>query len=407
VLFVVYPVPFLNEGAAQTLQAILTVPKVRLAVVSQDPEERLSEELRRQLVGHWQVDDALDSGQITWAAGELANQHGPIDRLFTASEHLQLQVAEARERLGIPGMSVETTRSFRDKARMKEVLRAAGVPCARHLLATSPADAWEFVREVGYPVVAKPPAGAGTVTTFRAESDEALHQALAVLPPSPQQPVQLEEFISGDEHTFDTFSIDGWHVWHSISHYLPTPLEAMQTPWIQWCVMIPREIDDSRYDDIRVVAYQALDALGMRTGMSHLEWFRRRDGSVAVSEVGARPPGGQLTRMMSRANEFDCEGAWARLMITGEFEPPERSYAVGNAYLRAQGHGDRIIALHGLEEADREVGHLVTDVKLPHIGQAPSRHYTGDGYVIVRHPETAVVRDALHRIISCVRVQLG
>jgi hypothetical protein len=172
-------------------------------------------------------------------------------------------------------------------------------------------------------------------------------------------------------------------------------------------VLIPREIDDPRYDAIRTAALRALDALGMYTGMSHLEWFRRRDDSLAISEVGARPPGGQLTRMMSRANDFDCEAAWARLMIYGEFDPPTRKYAVGNAYLRAQGFGDHIVAVHGLEQVDREVGHLVCDVSLPQIGQVPSRHYTGDGYVIVRHPDTAVVRDALHRIISLVRVEVG
>ena len=33
--------------------------------------------------------------------------------------------------------------------------------------------------------------------------------------------------------------------------------------------------------------------------------------------------------------------------------------------------------------------------------------YEGDGYAIVRHPETAVVEEALKRIVSRVRVELG
>ena len=36
---------------------------------------------------------------------------------------------------------------------------------------------------------------------------------------------------------------------------------------------------------------QALGALGMGTGLTHMEWFLRADGSAIVSEVGARPPG--------------------------------------------------------------------------------------------------------------------
>jgi hypothetical protein len=36
-----------------------------------------------------------------------------------------------------------------------------------------------------------------------------------------------------------------------------------------------------------------------------------------------------------------------------------------------------------------------------------SGSYEGDGYVIVRHPDTAVVTDALWRLITGVRVELG
>ncbi len=47
------------------------------------------------------------------------------------------------------------------------MLRAAGVPCARHRLADSAAAAASFAEEVGFPLVVKPPAGAGAKSTFR------------------------------------------------------------------------------------------------------------------------------------------------------------------------------------------------------------------------------------------------
>ena len=46
-------------------------------------------------------------------------------------------------------MDPVTANNFRDKAQMKTVLRAAGVPCARHKLAVSAADALEFAERVG------------------------------------------------------------------------------------------------------------------------------------------------------------------------------------------------------------------------------------------------------------------
>ena len=59
------------------------------------------------------------------------------------------------------------------------------------------------------------------------------------------------------------------------------------------------------------------------------------------------------------------------------------------------------------EQVQREIGSLVVDVKLPTAGQVPTGSYEGEGFVILRHPDTAVVQDALHRLISLVRVELG
>jgi hypothetical protein len=144
----------------------------------------------------------------------------------------------------------------------------------------------------------------------------------------------------------------------------------------------------------------------MDTGLTHMEWFRRRDGSVAISEVGARPPGAQITTLVSRAHDINFLHAWARVMIYGEFDLPERRYAAGAAFLRGQGSG-RVVAIHGLEQAGREVGELVTDVQLPEVGQTPTGSYEGEGYILLRHPETEVVKEALLRLISIVRVELG
>jgi hypothetical protein len=93
-------------------------------------------------------------------------------------------------------------------------------------------------------------------------------------------------------------------------------------------------------------------------------------------------------------------------MVLGEFTPPERRFAAGAVYLRGQGQG-RVVAIHGLDQADHELGHLVTDVKLPQVGQEASISYEGEGYIILRHPETAVVEQALRRLAELIRVELG
>ena len=404
--FVIFAAPWFTDNATRFIEATVSQPGVRVAVISQEPQEYLAGHLRDRIVGHWKVGDIFDPGQLAHAAGVLSGHFGRVHRMYGAYEQLMVPLAEAREMLGVEGMSAEAARNFRDKSRMKNVLREAGVPCARHRLAHDEAEGWGFVEEVGYPVVLKPPAGAGAQSTFRVDDAGAFGEALRISAPSPGQPVLIEEFITGEEHSLETISIGGRAVWHSLTHYYPTPLEVIRHPWIQWCLLLPREIDGPQYADIREAGARALEALGMDTGLSHMEWFRRGDGSVAISEVGARPPGAQITTLVSRAHDIDFLRAWGRVMVYGEFDPPERRYAAGAAFLRGQGSG-RVVAIHGLEQAGRELGDLVTDVKLHEVGQTPTGSYEGEGYVLLRHPETEVVKDALLRLISIIRVELG
>jgi hypothetical protein len=181
---------------------------------------------------------------------------------------------------------------------------------------------------------------------------------------------------------------------------------VLRNPWIQWTVMLPREIHGPRYQGIHEWGPVALQALGVRDALTHMEWFRRPDGSVAISEVAARPPGAQLTSMHGYAHDFDLYRAWTELVIHNRFDVPERRFATGTAYLRGMGHG-QVRAVHGIEAVHQRVGHLVVEARLPRPGQAAASDYLGEGYVIVRDPETSVVKDALATIVSGIRVELA
>ncbi len=408
---VVFVAPYPAEATMRFAMAAAAEEGVRLGLISHQSLEQTPERLRRVVKGHWRVDNALDPHRLEAAVRGLGGQLGTVDRLIGVLEHLQVPLAEVRDRLSIPGMGAEVAKNFRDKARMKTVLRNAGIPCARHCLAESRDEAIAFARQVDGPLVVKPPAGAGAKATFRVDSEQRLREILAFTSPSAAAPVLLEEHLTGRERSFETVMVGGRPVWHSVSHYLPTPLEVLQNPWIQWCVILPRDISGAEYDPIRKIGVDALRALGLETGLSHMEWFElggNRNGSrIAVSEVGARPPGAQITAMTSLAHDFDLYRAWARLMIHDRFEPPERQYAAGAAFLRAQGEGRRVAQIRGLEQAQRELGELVIEAKLPQPGQPRGDGYEGEGWVLLRHPETAVVEKALFRLINLLRVEAG
>jgi hypothetical protein len=404
---VVFVAPFFLETTLRFVDAVASLAGVRTGLVSQDPADRLPDRLRAKLDAHRRLEDGLAAQAIADATRSIAREwRAPVDRLVGALEQLQVPLGEVRDALGIAGMGAEAARNFRDKARMKDVLARHGVPCARHARVESERDAQEFAVRVGFPLVLKPAAGAGARATYRIGDGRELAEALVATRPAPERPAVVEEFVTGDEYSFDTVSIRGRAVWHSLSHYLPAPLAVVDNPWIQWCVLVPREIDHPRYDDIRRVATRALEVLGMDTGLSHMEWFRRPGGEVMISEVGARPPGAQITSLISYAHDLDFYRAWGRLVVFEAFDPPPRRFAAGCAYLRGQGQG-RIRAVRGLAEVLAELGGLVVEKQEPRLGAAPGPGYEGDGYVILRHPETRVVEEGLRRLISTVRVELG
>ena len=290
---------------------------------------------------------------------------------------------------------------------MKDELRRHGLPCARHRLIRSWSDAESFAHEVGFPMVLKPPAGMGGKATWRVRSLDELRAALAAIHASPEQPALAEEFLRGREYSFETITVGGQVRFHSMSRYYPTPLEVMETPWIQWVVVLPRDISGSELADARQLGERAVKALGLETGFTHMEWFRRDDGSLAIGEIAARPPGAHIVRLNSYAHDTDMYRAWARAVVDDAFDGPfERRYAVGCAYLRGVGRG-QVLRVTGVERANELVGRHVVESRLPQPGAGRSDSYEGDGYVIVRDPDTDVVLSAMKTIVETIQVQYG
>lgn len=399
---VVFAAPFPLETTMRFARAAARLDGVRLLGIVQEAPGGEDARLFADVV---RVADGLDAGQLCDAARLLQSRHGDIHRVLGILEPLQVQLAQVRQELGVPGTDPRTADLFRDKARMKEELRRHGLPCARHRLIESWQDAEAFVAEVGLPLVLKPPAGMGCKATWRIDRADQLRAALAALGASPDSPALAEEFLRGREYSFETITIGGEVRFTSFTRYYPTPLEVMETPWIQWVVVLPRVVDGPEFDDARELGLRAVRALGLETGFTHMEWFRRDDGSLAIGEIAARPPGAHIVLGNGYAHDTDMYRAWARAVVDGAFDGPyERRHAVGIAYLRGVGRG-RVARVSGVERAQQLVGRLVAEARLPQPGTPRSDSYEGDGYVIVRDPDTEVVKAAMKTVIETIRVE--
>ncbi len=397
---VFFVAPYLMDATLKYVSAAASIPGIRLVVLTQDSASKLPAGAR-----HYSVANALDPECLAAACRDVMRTTGGAHRIIGILENAQEAIARTRELLGLPGIDLATAERFRDKGVMKNTLRDAGVACARFARLHSAADARKFIAEVGFPVVLKPPAGAGCRGTYRVNNTAELDVALSESQPSATREVLAEEFITGEEHSFDTIVIDGEVKFQNILRYLPGPLDVTRNEWIQWCVLAPRDISGPEYDPIRKVGVAAVKALGLRTGMTHMEWFRRKDGSAVVNEVGARPPGAQFTTVMGYVYDRSLYHAWAQAVIDERVDGPfERKYAAGCAYFRGPGMG-RVAGIDGLDEAQRKVGKIVVETQLPVVGAGKASGYEGDGFAIVRHPDTEVVQAALRTLIETVKVR--
>ncbi len=401
---VVFAAPFPLPTTMRFALAAARLPGVRLLGLFAEAPSTDDARLFADVV---RLKDGLDTRQLIDGARLLERRHGKLHRVLGILETLQVQLGAVRHALGVPGPGPETAARFRDKSRMKDELRRHGLPCARHRLCASAADAHAFAAEVGFPLVVKPPAGMGCKATWRIGDARELDAAMRALHASPSRPALAEEFLRGEEHSLETITVGGEVRFASVSNYHPAPLEVMEQDWIQWVVILPREQDGPGHVEAHALAVRTVQALGLETGFTHMEWFRRDDGRLAIGEIAARPPGANLVTANGYAHNADMHRAWARAVVDDAFDGPfERRYAVGIAFLRGAGKG-RIARVTGVAQANESVGHLVVESRLPRPGEPRSSSYEGNGYVIVRHPETRVVEAAMKTVIETIRVEHG
>jgi hypothetical protein len=212
--------------------------------------------------------------------------------------------------------------------------------------------------------------------------------------------VAVEEWIEGHEGFYDTLSVDGKVVLDFACHYYPNVLEAMRTRWISPQIVLTNRSGDASYDELKQMGAKAVQALGIGTSATHMEWFFG-DKGLKFSEIGCRPPGVRTWDLYSAANEFDIYKAWAEAIVLGRVHSrPSRRYAAGLVALRPSQDG--VIERHeGVEELQRRFGPHVIDAHLPSKGtrtQGVEAGYMANGWVRMRHEDYDTLRGMLDEV---------
>jgi formate-dependent phosphoribosylglycinamide formyltransferase (GAR transformylase) len=293
------------------------------------------------------------------------------------------------------------------QAEHEGALRAAGVPTARSTGADSPDAVRAFASRVGYPLIVKPRSAAGAAGTRRVDDAASLESALAETRFDRGEEVAVEEFIEGHEGFYDTISIGGRVVHEFMSHYYPGVLEAMRTRRISPQVVTTNRLDAPGYRSVKEMGARVIEALGIGTSATHMEWFAGPKG-LRFSEIGCRPPGVDVWDLYSAANDFDVYEEWASAVAWGRpVRVPSRRCSAGMVALRPDRDG-RIVGYEGVDEVQAKVGRFILDAHLPPAGtrtQPVEAGYKANAYVRMRHPDYDELRRMLDFVGETLKVR--
>jgi biotin carboxylase len=368
--------------------------------VGDQPTEAVPAIARGALARYIPVGSLAAEDAVIDTVRELA-RHVRIDRVECLWEPYMILAARLREVLDLPGLTVAQTVPFRDKERMKQLLDAAGLRTPQHAATETVAGVWAAAERLGFPLIVKPIAGAGSADTYRADSAGELDAILPMLRHVPR--VSVEEFVDGQEFTYDTICADGQVLFENICWYLPRPLLTKMHEWISPIEITLRELDAVELQGGRALGSAVLQVLGFRDGFTHMEWYRKADGEVVFGEIAARPPGGRMVDLMNYVTDADLFSAWAEAVTHGRISRPiERHYNAAGVFKRAKGTG-RITGYEGLDDLLAEYGEHVVAVDLLPVG-APRRDWRAvsisDGMVVVRHRELSNTAEMAERFAA-------
>ncbi|TNM59908.1 ATP-grasp domain-containing protein [Aliirhizobium smilacinae] len=253
----------------------------------------------------------------------------------------------------------------RDKFRMQEEIRLAGLRAIPQVKVQHPDEAVAWAEEHTYPVVAKPIASAGSDSIFICHNGRELREAVVALVGKQNVLGNINDYalvqklITGEQYVVNTVSCDGRHVvtdmWHSRRLH-----EKGRSIAYDYAELLPYEGDIQ--EELIAYSVEVLAALGIRYGAAHTELFVTSNGPVLI-ETGARMVGSGVPRIVSI-----CTGH-------GQLELTVLAYTDPFAFQKRLTPYTLIKNARLVAMISRQTGTLITDPDLSEIRKLRSFHY--------------------------------
>ncbi len=226
---------------------------------------------------------------------ETARGIPALKGVFTAGTDFSTSVAAVTEALGLPGIPYESSLDATDKARMRAVLAAAGLPVPRFTAIRDTGELDRSCRDLAFPLVVKPADSMGARGVRRVNDPTLLKEAVEqALPFSRSGTAIVEEFIPGQEFSLDAIVVDGKVriTGVALRHIFFPP------HFVEMGHTIPAILSREDRNLLEKTFAAAVRALGINRGAAKGDLFLDLSGKTAravVGEVAARLSGGYMS----------------------------------------------------------------------------------------------------------------
>lgn len=323
---------------------------IKVLGIASEPYFNLDLELRQALTEYYRVDDMEDYSQLLRACGFFTFKYGKIDFIESHNEHWLEKEAKLRTDFNVPGLKTADMPPIKRKSEMKKVFQRANIAVARGAIINDIESARKFINKVGYPICAKPDTGVGASGAYQISTDEELEQFFAI---KPDVDYIMEEYISGDIHTFDGLvDKDGKILYLNSFIYggvMEMVRDAVDTVYFNQ-FEIPADLMD--------VGLRAVKEFGIRNRFFHLEFFRTDEDELVALEINVRPPGGWSVDIFNYACDISIFDLYARMILNQEnLEKPEVKYHCAFIGVR---YGLENELKHSHHDALNNYGHVIS-----------------------------------------------
>ncbi len=330
------------------------------------------------------------------SALERANVSAHPGQIVFGTDEFNLVVGAAvAQLLGARGQfEPHTGLLFRDKRLQKERFRESGLACATNAVVTHQDDLDRpEVREIGFPAVVKPVAGAGTRHTRRVEDPAGLRRILEELVETGPDsgPFLLERYVPGSELYLDGCLRDGQLTTFGVSRYFTNNIDVSRGG-INGAYVLDPTAYEQEYVTLRALAEQAVKALGLTDGLFHLEVFESPRGYV-LSECAARYGGNNAVDTYELKFGLNLVDEHVRSLLGLDVGQPRVSPETpGRTLLRAPaGH---VLATPSLDELKAQPGVIkgAIDVKVGERSPAMDHDsFTRAGSAVLVAPDESAI----------------